>query len=103
MIQLFSEEMVLIQFHWFRDHYFKRKVSDIYNAIYKTDMDMSKQEEKMKEEIDLLGESCKEEPKDVGLIQDLLALQKTKTLMMRKRGLLEDIENRIDDYIKKGE
>lgn len=94
------QEMVLIQFHWFRDLYFKTKVSDVYNRIYKTKLDMSKQEEKFKEESDLLRKSCKQEPKDVELIQDLLALQKTKTLMMKKRGLLDDIENRLEQFIE---
>ncbi len=94
------QEMVLIQFHWFRDLFFKTKVSDVYNRIYKTKFDMSKQEEKQKQESDLLRKSCKQEPKDVDLIHDLLALQKTKTLMMRKRGLLDDFENRLDQFIE---
>lgn len=94
------QEMVLIQYHWFRDLFFKTRVSTIYNRIFKTQMDMSKHEEKLKEENELLRKSCKQEPKDVELIQDLLALQKTKTLMMRKRGLLDDIENRLDQFIE---
>ncbi len=94
------QEMVLIQYHWFRDSFFKTRVSDIYNRIFKTKLDMSKQEEKFKQETDLLKKSCQEEPKDVELIQDLLALQKTKTLMIRKRGLQADIENRIDQFIE---
>ena len=61
---------------------------------------MSKQEEKFKQESDLLKESCKNEVKDVDLIQDLLALQKTKTLMIRKRGLQADIESRLDQYLE---
>ena len=91
--------MVLIQYHWFRDCFFKTKVSDIYNKIYKTKLDMSKQEEKFKQESELLAKSCKQEPNDVGFIQDLLALQKTKTLMLRKRGLQSDIDRRLDQYI----
>ena len=94
------QEMVLIQYHWFRDSYFKIKVSDIYNSIFKTSFDMTKQEEKFRQENKLLKESCLEEAKDVDLIQDLLALQKTKTLMIRKRGLQADIENRLDQFIK---
>lgn len=94
------QEMVIIQFYWFRDLFFKTKVSDIYNSIYKTGIDMSKHEEKFKEENDLLKKSCKEQPKDVELIQDLLSLQKTTTLMTRKRGLLDDIENRLEQFIK---
>ena len=94
------QEMVLIQYHWFRDSFFKTKVSQVYNRIFQTQIDMSKQEEKFKQEADLLKKSCKQEPKDVELIQDLLALQKTKTLMIRKRGLQSDIENRLDQFIE---
>lgn len=94
------QEMVLIQYHWFRDSYFKTRVSDVYNRIFKTKLDMSKQQEKFRQETELLKKSCKDEPKDVELIQDLLALQKTKTLMIRKRGLQADIENRIDQFIE---
>ena len=94
------QELVLIQYHWYRDSFFKTRVSDVYNKIYKTKLDMSKQEEKLKEELDLLKKSCKSEPKDVELIQNLLALQKTKTLMIRKRGLLDDIENELEKYIE---
>ncbi len=93
------QEMVLIQYHWFRDCFFKTKVSDIYNKVYKTQLDMSKHDEKFKKEADLLKKSCKKEPGDFDLIQDLLALQKTKTLMIRKRGLQNDIENRLEQFL----
>ncbi len=99
-IELIShQEMVLIQFHWFRDLFFKTKVSEIYNKIYKYKFDMSKQEEKQKQESDLLRKSCKQEPKDVELIHNLLALQKTKTLKIKKRGLLDDIDSCIEQFI----
>jgi len=94
------QEMVLIQYYWFRDCFFKTKVSQVYNRIFKTQIDMSKQEEKYKQEANLLKKSCKQEPKDVELIQDLLALQKTKTLMIRKRGLQSDIDNRLNQFIE---
>lgn len=97
---LTHQEMILIQYHWFRDCYFKTKVSDVYNSIFNTQIDMSKQEEKVKQETELLLKSCNEEKDDVALIQDLLALQKTKTLMIKKRGLQADIENRLDKYIE---
>lgn len=94
------QEMVLIQYHWFRDCFFSTKVSDIYNEVFKKEMDMSRQEEKLKEEQELLLNSCKEHPEDIQFIMDTLALQKTKTLMMRKRGLQADIENRLDQHLK---
>lgn len=95
------QELVLIQYYWYRERYFfKETVSKIYNKVFKANIDMSKQEEKFKQEAELLKKSCNQEPKDVELIQDLLALQKTKTLMIRKRGLQADIENRLDKFIK---
>ncbi|MBL7682029.1 MAG: DNA phosphorothioation system sulfurtransferase DndC [Flavipsychrobacter sp.] len=94
------QEMVIIQYHWFRDCFFRTKVSDIYNKVYKTQLDMSKHDEKFKKETDLLKKSCKKDPQDFELIQDLLALQKTKTLMIRKRGLQNDIENRLEQFLK---
>jgi DNA sulfur modification protein DndC len=92
------QEMVLIQYHWFRDLFFKTKVSDIYNSIFSNGIDMGRQHEKRTEELDLLKQCCKDE-KDIELINDLLDLQKTKTLMLRKRGLQADIETRIEKYI----
>lgn len=93
------QELILIQYYWYRDNFFTTKVSDIYNSIFLNKIDMKKHEEKFKQEADLLSESCKNQIKDVQLIQDLLALQKTKTLMIRKRGLQADIENRLEQYI----
>ena len=69
-------------------------------SLFKTKIDMSKQEEKVRQEKELLLKSCNAEKGDVALIQDLLALQKTKTLMIRKRCLQADIENRLDQYIQ---
>jgi len=94
------QEMVLIQYYWFRDCFFKTKVSQVYNRIFKTQIDMSKQEEKFKQEEELLKKSCKLEPRDVEFIMEGLALQKTKTLMIRKRGLQADIDKRLDQFIE---
>ncbi|MCJ8210815.1 DNA phosphorothioation system sulfurtransferase DndC [Mucilaginibacter sp. RS28] len=97
------QEMVLIQYYWYRDNLFHTKVSDIYNNVYKRNLNMSRHHKNTKKETDLLYSSCKEEPKDVSLIQDLLALQKTKTLMIKKRGLQADIESRIDLFVEENQ
>jgi DNA sulfur modification protein DndC len=57
--------------------------------------------EKHEKELELLKKSCEDNPTDFDLIQELLTLQKNKSLLNRKRGLKEDIENRIEEYIKK--
>jgi DNA sulfur modification protein DndC len=95
-----NQELVLIQYYWFRDSFFSVRVSDIYNSIYKQDFDMSKTNEKIQQELNLLKQTCSEEPNDVSLIQELLQLQKTKSLLIRKRGLQSDIENRLNLYIE---
>lgn len=93
------QELVAIQLAWYRDFYFKRKVSDIYNSIYKTHIDMSKHDEKIQQEHDLLKKSCNGQEEQVTLIHELLALQKSKSLMMKKRGLQSDIESRIQIFL----
>lgn len=100
-VELIShQELVAIQITWYRDGLFKHKVADIYNSIYKTNWEMGKHEEKFRREEDLLKKSCGTNSNDFALIQELLALQKTKTLMLRKRGLQNDIENRLEEFIK---
>ena len=39
-------------------------------------------------------------PNHYKLIQELLALQKNKVLLMKKQGLQNDLEARIDAFIK---
>ena len=94
------QELVMIQYYWFRDNFFKIKVSDIYNKIFNSHLDMSKQNEKLREEEELLKGSCTKDENDFQLLKELLQLQKTKSLMIRKRGLQSDLESRLDDYIK---
>ena len=61
---------------------------------------MKDHNEKHEKELELLKKSCKENPKDFDLIQELLTLQKNKSLLNKKRGLKDDIEKRIEQYIK---
>jgi DNA sulfur modification protein DndC len=62
---------------------------------------MKENNEKLKKEVDLLKEVCKDSPNNYDLIQELLTLQKSKSLLNRKRGLKTDIETRIENYINK--
>ncbi len=95
-----NQELVAIQTIWYRDFIFNQKVSEIYRKAYKITLDMKDQNEKHEKELELLKKSCKANPKHFDLIQDLLTLQKNKSLLNRKRGLKEDIENRIEEYIR---
>lgn len=50
---------------------------------------------------ELLREACADQPEHVELIQDMLTLQKSKSLLLRKRGLQQDLEKRLDNFITK--
>ncbi|SZD73605.1 PUA domain (predicted RNA-binding domain) [Candidatus Ornithobacterium hominis] len=96
-----NQELIAIQTIWYRDFVFDQKVSEIYRNVYKSDLDMKDQKEKKEKELELLKKSCEKNPQDFELIQELLTLQKNKSLLNRKRGLKEDIETRIEEYLKK--
>ena len=79
----------------------------LHNIVHtQTTLNMKNQDEKNKKELELLKKACQDDPedfednpKDFELIQELLTLQKNKSLLNKKRGLKEDIENRIEVYI----
>ncbi len=93
-----NQELVAIQVIWYRDALFKQKVSHIYNSVYHKDFDMKNHDENFRKEEELLKKVCEKE-KEFDLIQDHLALIKNKALLTRKRGLREDLERRIEQYI----
>ncbi len=97
------QELVAIQVIWYRDSIFNEKVADIYNSTYGTTFSFEQEDGKSLKEIELLKKVCVDTPKDYTLLRDLLTLQKTKTILMNNRGLQNDLENRIDQFIKQGE
>ena len=48
----------------------------------------------------ILEKNCS--PEHTQLINELLALQKNKVLLMRKYGLATDLESRLESFIKEG-
>lgn len=98
-----NQELVAIQTIWYRDLIFNYKVSSIYHTAYNSQIDMEQKNKKQEKELELLKESCEKNPEDFDLIQDLLLLQKNKSLLNKKRGLKNDIENKIEEYLKKEE
>ena len=91
-----SQELIAIQVIWFRDGNFSTTVNDIYNEVYGyniPNLEIGLQER-------LILEKSFTDPQHFQLIQELLALQKSKVLLMRKFGLQNDIEERLDSFIK---
>ena len=101
-MQLIShQELVAIQVTWYRDSIFEFKVADIYNAVYNIHIDMHKHEDKFWQEEELLRQVCADQPEDFDLIQQSLKVLKTKTLMVKKRGLQNDIEHLLELHLRK--
>ena len=94
-----KQELIAIQVIWYRDLYFTNTVSDIYNTVFNKHLDMKKHNELIQKEEKLLLSACDNNEKQFKLIQDLLKLEKSKILMMRRRGLIEDIEKRYKQHI----
>lgn len=91
-----SQELIAIQVIWYRDGNFTTTVNDIYNQVYGFDLpndNIGLQERLM------LEKACKDSS-HYRLIQELLALQKNKTLLMKKYGLQTDLDNRLATFVK---
>lgn len=106
-----NTELIAIQIIWRRDLAVPNKnykeitnyetVSEIYNKIYHKELDMKTLDDKIQKEIDLLKSVCNSDNHDFSLIQELLELQKQKALLIRKRGLKDEMEQVIEKYLKK--
>ncbi len=91
-----SQELIAIQVMWYRDGNFTTTVNDIFNEVYGYDLpndNIGLQERLM------LEKAC-DDPTHYKLIQELLALQKNKILLMKKYGLQNDLENRLETFVK---
>ena len=92
-----NQELIAIQVLWYRDGNFTTTVNDIYNEVYGYNIPNTNMG--LQERI-LLEKSCVDNPKHFTLIQELLALQKNKVLLMRKYGLQTDLESRLENFFK---
>lgn len=92
-----NQELIAIQVIWYRDGNFTTTVNDLYNEIY--GYNIPNTNIGLQERL-LLEKACDGNPKHFQLIQELLALQKYKVLLMRKYGLQTDIDSRLDAFVK---
>lgn len=92
-----NQELIAIQVLWYRDGNFSTTVNDIYNEVY--GYNIPNTNTGLQERL-LLEKSCVDNPKHFTLIQELLALQKNKVLLMRKYGLQTDLESRLESFIR---
>ena len=93
------QELVGIQVQWHRDFIFEYSVAEIYNKIFETSIVFEDEDDHSRIERETLQESCKTNPKDIRLIQNLLKAQRNKTLLIKKIGLQNDLEAILDENI----
>lgn len=95
-----NQELIAIQVYWYRDGIFDFKVGDLFAKIYGRGFEIDNTlSERTKEKL-LLKEACKNNRNDYELINNLLALQHSRTLLLTNHGLQNDIESRLESFIK---
>ena len=95
-----NQELIAIQVIWNRDGEFEYNISDIYKKVYDRDLSTNNMKSLGKMERRILKEVCEDANEYYSLIDQLISLQESKTLMVAKRGLNNDLEMRIENFVK---
>lgn len=95
-----NQELIAIQVYWYRDGIFDYKVGEIFAKIYGRDIETENANIENTIEKRLLKTVCSKNREDYELINNLLTLQHSKTLLLTNYGLQNDIEKRIEDFVK---
>jgi DNA sulfur modification protein DndC len=96
-----NQELIAIQVIWNRDMYFDHTVGELYKSIYHRDINTTNIQTFNDTEKRIVREVCETDPEYFDLISNLIDLQQTKTLMITKYGLHNDIEKRIEQFAEK--
>jgi|SRR5690554_162276 len=95
-----NQELIAIQVIWNRDGFFDKTVSDIYRKVFNKELSTNNLKTLNQTEKRILSEVCEDEPEYYNLIDNLIALQESKTLLVSKYGIHSDVEKRIEDFVK---
>ena len=95
-----NQELIAIQVIWNRDGEFEFNISDIYKKVYDRDLSTNNMKSLGKMERRILKEVCENSSEYYSLIDQLISLQESKTLMVAKLGLNNDLEMRIENFVK---
>ncbi len=98
-----NQELIAIQVMWNRKLEFDFTVGEIYKKIYNKDISTNNIKSLDDTERRILKEVCKEDASYYHLIDNLITLQETKTLMISKYGLHNDVENRIESFVNENQ
>lgn len=99
LILISNQELIAIQVMWNRDMIFDYHVSKIYEEVYGKVLSTNNMKSLDNTERRLLKEVCEDDPRFYKLVDNLISLQESKTLMISKYGLNNDLEKRIEDFV----
>lgn len=94
-----NQELIAIQVTWNRDLIFEYSVGKIYKEVYERDMSTNHFNSLDATERRILKEVCGDEKEYFHLIDNLITLQETKSLLISKYGLHNDVEKRIEEFV----
>jgi DNA sulfur modification protein DndC len=94
-----EQELVTIQLIWHRDHIYEYDVSHIFKEAYGQDIEVADIGENVRKEKSLLKKACYPRESDYGLLNNLLIAQKSRILLVNKKGLQRDIESMLEEYL----
>ena len=83
-----NQELIAIQVTWNRDGFFDKHVGEIYRDVYKKDLSTNNMKSLGQTEKRILKDVCKDKPEFYHLIDNLIDLQESKTLLISKYGFL---------------
>jgi len=94
------QELIAIQVLWNRDLIFNKNISELYREVYGRNAVAGNFRSIGALEKRIVKEECENDSKMVGLIENLLSVQETKSLLISNHGLNNDLEKVIESQIK---
>ena len=94
-----NQELIAIQVIWNRDGIFDHNVTDIYRKVFNREISTNNIKSLGQTERRILAEVCEDDTDYYHLIDNLISLQESKTLMLSKFGLHNDVEKQIERFI----
>ena len=94
-----NQELIAIQVIWNRDNYFDKSVSNLYKEIYGDDIYNNNFKSISSVEKSILKEECQDDTAMYKLIENLISVQQTKSLLVSNYGLNNDLEKVLESQI----
>ena len=94
-----NQELIAIQVIWTRDGIFEHSVGQVYRDLYNKEIETANNSSLDATERRIMREVCGDDLEYYDLIDNLITLQKTKSLLISKYGLHNDVERRIENFV----